>query len=159
MRAAPQNRISERALPVWKLSAGITSAIGWLLVIGAFILHFIFDWSLWIPVGLLILSVIETIVSVFVLPKVKWRRWRYEVHEQEIDIQHGLFIIHRTLIPMIRVQHVDTRQGPLLRAYNLATVTISTAATVHEIPALDLQEADELRDYISKLARVDDEDV
>lgn len=28
--------------------------------------------------------------------------------EQEIELQHGVFIIKRTLVPMIRVQHVDT---------------------------------------------------
>lgn len=38
-------------------------------------------------------------------------------------------------------------------------MTVSTAATVHEIPALQIEEAEELRVYISKLARVADEDV
>lgn len=71
----------------------------------------------------------------------------------------GLFIIRRTLIPMIRVQHVETCQGPFLHKYQLASVEVSTAATVHTIPALDIQEADELRQYISKMASVEDEDV
>lgn len=57
------------------------------------------------------------------------------------------------------MQHVDTHQGPILRKYKLATVTVSTAATVHEIPALDLEEAEELRFFISNLARVAVDDV
>ncbi len=89
----------------------------------------------------------------------RWKRWRYEVREQEIELQHGVFIVKRTLVPMIRVQHVDTQQGPILRKYELATVTVSTAATIHEIPALQLEEAEELRVFISRLARVADEDV
>lgn len=60
---------------------------------------------------------------------------------------------------MIRVQHVDTIQGPLLKKYRLSTISISTAATTHEIPALDENEADELRISIAKLARVAEEDV
>ena len=96
---------------------------------------------------------------ILLLPKLRWKRWRYEVREQEIELQHGVLIIKRTLIPMIRVQHVDTQQGPLLRKYQLSTVMISTAATVHEIPALDMHEAEELRRSISSLARVADEDV
>lgn len=60
---------------------------------------------------------------------------------------------------MIRVQHVDTNQGPILKKYGLATVEISTAATIHKIPALELAEAEELRYYIGKLTRVADEDV
>lgn len=159
MRDVPKNRISERALTVWRLSALISSVIGWVITIAVLVLTIIFEWTYWIFIGLVILSVLETIVSIFVLPKLKWKRWRYEVHEHEIDLQRGVFIVKRTIIPMIRVQHVDTQQGPLLRKYQLATVTVSTAATVHEIPALDLEEADQLRDYISKLARVDEDDV
>ncbi|MCH1627259.1 PH domain-containing protein [Ferdinandcohnia quinoae] len=159
MRDVPKNRISERALTVWKISALISSIIGWVVTIAVLVLTIIFDWTFWIFAGLLVLSVIETILSIFVLPNLKWKRWRYEVHEHEIDLQRGVFIVKRTIIPMNRVQHVDTQQGPLLRKYHLATVSVTTAATVHEIPALDLEEADQLRDYISRLARVDEDDV
>ncbi|WP_317907012.1 PH domain-containing protein, partial [Bacillus subtilis] len=48
---------------------------------------------------------------------------------------------------------------PILRKYNLASVQISTAATTHSIPALDVEEADQLRDSISRLARVTEDDV
>lgn len=60
---------------------------------------------------------------------------------------------------MVRVQHVDTKQGPLMSKFVLASVTISTAAGSHEIPALKEEIADELRDHISILARVVEEDV
>ncbi len=159
MRPAPQNRISNRALPVWRISAGMTSFFGWLIVIGIYLVIHFFNWPLWIFWISLILVFIETIVTVVIVPKLRWKRWRYEVHEHEIDIQQGVFVVKRTLVPMKRVQHVDTKQGPILRAYRLATVTIFTAATVHEIPALDIDEADELRDRISKLLLVDDHDV
>ena len=76
-----------------------------------------------------------------------------------MELQEGIFIVKRTLIPMIRVQHVDTVQGPILRKYQLASVIINTAATSHEIPALEESEAEELRRLISNLARVADEDV
>lgn len=159
MRDIPKNRISERALTVWKTSAIIKSMIGWIATIAVLVLTIIFDWTFWIFAILLILSILESILTIFVLPKLKWKRWRYEVHEHEIDLQRGVLIVKRTIIPMNRVQHVDTQQGPLLRKHHLASVTISTAATVHEIPALDLEEADQLRDSISRLARVDEDDV
>ncbi len=155
----PKNRISEKGLKVWRITGVIYSVFS-LLITGAIIwLTLSFDWPIWIiPIALLILS-IEAYLSISLLPILKWKRWRYEVREDELEIQHGVFIIKRMLVPMIRVQHVDTRQGPLLRKYQLATLTVSTAATVHEIPALDLEEAEELRFNISKLARVADEDV
>ena len=60
---------------------------------------------------------------------------------------------------MVRVQHVDTEQGPILKKYNLANISISSAATVHTIPMLLTEDADELRGKISELARVAEEDV
>jgi membrane protein YdbS with pleckstrin-like domain len=129
-----------------------------IVVVAIIVLSLLFELSIWIGIALLALTVLLSIFSVIIYPKLQWRKWRYEVHDSEIDIQHGVFIIRRTLIPMVRVQHVDTQQGPLLRKFNLSSVTISTAATIHEIPALDVAEADVLRDRISTLARVTDYD-
>lgn len=95
----------------------------------------------------------------YLFPNIRWDHWRYEVREQEIEIQHGLFIVKRTLIPMVRVQHVDSSQGPILKHYHLASISISTAATIHTIPALTVEEADGLRASISELARVAEDDV
>ena len=96
---------------------------------------------------------------VFIFPTIRHNIWHYEVREEEIEIQSGLFIVKNTLIPMIRVQHVDTAQGPILKRYNLADISISTAATTHTIPFLFVDEADALRAKISELARVAEEDV
>ncbi|PLR86297.1 hypothetical protein CVD25_09800 [Bacillus canaveralius] len=155
----PQTRISERALKVWRISGTIQSVIIGLVGAALIILSIVFSWPSWI-IGLTVVIMLGySYLYVYLFPSLRWKRWRYEVREQEIELQQGIFIIKRTLVPMIRVQHVDTRQGPLLRKYSLATVAISTAATVHEIPAVDVAEADELRVFISKLARVADEDV
>jgi membrane protein YdbS with pleckstrin-like domain len=154
----PQNRISRDALTVWRITAFLTVVFIFLLFIGYVILSRIFDFPIWIAVTLFIFIIVYSIFTIIIFPKIRWERWRYEVFEYEIDIQYGKFIVRRVLIPMVRVQHVDTVQGPILRKYGLATVTISTAATIHEIPALDIQEATKLRDTISRLARVVDED-
>ncbi|MCQ6276953.1 PH domain-containing protein [Bacillus sp. V3B] len=159
MLVEPQSRISERALIVWKISGAIYSILFLLLAGGITGLTIAFNWPVWISIVAIILFLFFTYFIVFLFPILRWKRWRYEVREQEIELQHGIFVIQRTLIPMVRVQHVDTLQGPILRKYHLASVTISTAATVHEIPALDLKEAEEMRISISKLARVADEDV
>src|SRR5690606_2157706 len=156
----PKHQISIDGLKVWRITATITSVILWLVLIGVGIATYIFEWPIvlyvWLAAGILVFS---TISSIFIIPSIRWHRFRYEVREQEIEIQHGVFVITRTLVPMIRVQHVDTVQGPLLRKYNLATIEISTAASKHEIPAIDVEEAEQLRHTISKLARVAEDDV
>lgn len=159
MNNEPNKRISEKALPVWRWSGLLHSLVVIILAAAAIVMTFIFEWPLWIAAAAVLIAALYTYVSAFLLPVIRWKRWRYEVREQEIELQRGVFFVKRTLVPMVRVQHVDTVQGPLLRKYGLATITISTAATVHEIPALDMYEADELRNSISALARVAEDDV
>ncbi|MCY7494173.1 PH domain-containing protein [Bacillus safensis] len=159
MRKQPQRQISLNGLKVWRLQNGIISLIFLLIIIGVFVASYYFQWPYWIGAILSGLWVIQVIFGIWLIPKIRHHIWRYEVFENEIEIQHGLIRVTRVIVPMVRVQHVDTSQGPLLRRYRLASVQISTAATVHDIPALELEEADELRDYISRLARVTEDDV
>ncbi|MEC2309355.1 PH domain-containing protein [Bacillus atrophaeus] len=159
MRGQPKNQISPNGLKVWRFQEIIVSAVCLLIVIAVAVLSYYFHWPYWITGVLAVLLVLESVLTIVFIPKIRHRVWRYEVHENEIDIQSGIFVVTRVIVPMVRVQHVDTSQGPLLRKYNLATVKISTAATTHSIPALEMEEADRLRDSISRLARVTENDV
>ena len=155
----PQKRISDKALSVWRITGAITSVIIVILAGGVIWLSNVFSWPIWVEIAAVAVIILHVYLYVYLFPLLRWKRWRYEVREQEIELQQGVFVVKRTLVPMIRVQHVDTRQGPLLKKYRLATVDVSTAATIHEIPALPVEEAEELRQFISRLARVADEDV
>lgn len=115
--------------------------------------------SLWVISAITFVLVVIAGLVIFFIPEIRWQRWSYQVDEHEIDLQSGILIITRTLVPVKRVQHVDTRQGPILRSYGLADVTISTAATTHRIPALEEETAEAVRDRISKFARLAKEDV
>ncbi|MEI5909382.1 PH domain-containing protein [Bacillus spongiae] len=155
----PNKRISMKALTVWRfygLFHSLAVAAG--AVVFSAVTLFL-DWSMWLVLIAVIAVLGYAVVFIYLIPKIRLERWRYEVREQEIELKQGVFIIKRTLIPMIRVQHVDTVQGPILKKYDLATITISTAATLHEIPALEMLEADQLRHSISMLARVAEDDI
>jgi membrane protein YdbS with pleckstrin-like domain len=96
-------------------------------------------------------------VAVVIAPELRWRRWRYEVRPEEIDLRRGTFTVVRTLVPMARVQHVDTRRGVLEQALGVATVVFHTAAGATAIPALPVAEATGVRDRIATLAHAPDE--
>jgi membrane protein YdbS with pleckstrin-like domain len=104
-----------------------------------------------------LLPLAVAVIAVGVVPELRWRRWRYEVRDEEIDLMHGTLRITRTLVPMLRVQHVDTTQGPIDQALGLATVVVHTAAGATTIPALEQAHAGQLRDRIAALARTADE--
>lgn len=159
MRQTPANLIEETAVSAWRLTAVLYLIIPVALLAGSIAAFVYISWPWWVIAIAVSLLIIDIIFFVFLIPRLRWRRWRYEVFEQEVYIQHGIIIRRRTLVPMLRVQHVDTKQGPILKKFSLATVTISTAATTHEIPALTEEEASGLRDRISELARVEENDV
>jgi len=160
IEAEPKERLDRRALKAWFFSGLI-----WGLILMIFPVLYLtaapLFWDLpavygWLAAGLVVLY---TLWDAVIVPRIKLHFWRYEIRDDEIDIRHGVFIIRRTLIPMIRVQHVDTEHGPIMRLFGLATLRISTAASEHRIPALSRERAAELRGEISALARVSDEDV
>lgn len=111
------------------------------------------DWP-WTAAWLLVFA--GALATVVVIPEMRWRRWRYEVREEEIDLRRGTFTMVRTLVPMARVQHVDTRAGVLEQALNVSTVVFHTAAGTTAIPALHFREAERVRDRIATLAQAPD---
>lgn len=156
-RPEPSQMLDPRALRVWRIGAAIGTFFIWIPAIIVVTVTYFADW-IW-PWALLILifPLLVTILQVFIIPPLEWRRWRYEVTEREVDMQRGVFVMTRTLVPMSRVQHVDTQQGPLLRYYGLSAVTITTAGGGHEIPGLSEDVAAEVRDRIAALAGVADD--
>jgi membrane protein YdbS with pleckstrin-like domain len=169
MNPEPATRIHENAIKAWTVNAllyGVfwfTPVIIYLIIVfnqpvpeSGFWLQNI-EWLLFS--GLTLVSLIFYLVNSLVLPRLRWRRWKYDVSEKEVDMLRGIIIKKRTLVPINRVQHVDTRQGPVYRRFGLSSVTISTAATTHEIPALDDETANDLRSTISTLVQRVKDDV
>lgn len=159
MRSEPRHRIPRTAVKAWRISGGLVSLIFWLIPFGLWLFDTDNVIDLWVHVALVAIVLAITLLLIFLIPYIRWKRWRYDINEHEIDLQHGLFIVQRTLIPVNRVQHVDTRQGPILRNYDLSNVAISTAATTHQIPALTEEKAHTVRDQISRFALKAKEDV
>jgi membrane protein YdbS with pleckstrin-like domain len=149
--AEPAQRLAPQARWAWRLSWAGT----WL---AALVLFGIAGGDLpgpWYGIGMAVLAV-ALVAGTIVAPELRWRRWRWEVREHEIDLQRGILVVRRTLIPMARVQHVETERGLIGQALGLATVKIHTAAGSHEIPLLRDYDAGMMRARIAELARTDD---
>jgi membrane protein YdbS with pleckstrin-like domain len=158
MRSAPANKLSKKALKAWRITRAVKCilfSIGFLIIIALLGARL----AGWIFIGFAIILAIVSAACIYIIPEIRIQRWRYQVDEFEVDLQKGIIIISRTLIPIKRVQHVRTRQGPVSRFFGIADVNISTPATTHRIPSLDLKTADILRDRISKLAQLAEDDV
>ena len=156
MKAEPAERLDPRAKTLWRIT-GTLGALP-LVVVGASA-----SWSLLrvVPLLLGVLPLLAALVLFVVLaavvPDLRWRRWRYEIRDEEVDLQRGIIWVSRTLVPLARIQHVDTQSGPLQRRFGLATVVFYTAAGANQIPELSAPVAAEVRDRIADLTREQDE--
>jgi len=150
--SAPSRHLSEAAIGVWRLQlvilwlgltiAGVVAA-GQIDALG----------PLW-----WIVPAVGGAVATYAIPKLRFARWRWDIDDEGIDIQHGTVALVRTLVPWIRVQHVDTQRGLFEQAFGLSTVVVNTAAGSHTIPLLPATEADELRTRIAGLARTEEDE-
>lgn len=154
----PREHLDPRALRVWRINEAIQSTIllGFCVAVSAAMTRFT---ALPLIVDLLPTLTAAVIwgLSVVVIPTIRWKNWRYEIGDLEVDLQRGVWTITRTRIPMARIQHVDTRRGPLEQRFGLAAVVLYTAAGANEIPALALPIADEVRNRIAALANTHDD--
>ncbi len=153
----PANKLDARAKTAWRLQIAAGMAVGLLLLVIYTVAMVVIDASLlwWLlpVIGFVVLLVLWLGPAV----ELMYRRWRWEVTQTEVRLQSGLIIIKRTVIPMARIQHVDTSQGPILRMFDLSEVHVSTAAGSHKIPMLAEADAAAIRDRIAALAQVTDD--
>lgn len=154
----PKEHLDPRARTMWYVSESIQAAI-WVVIVAVVagaLLRFtdITDWWVYLVAGAIIVGTIaETAIS----PALRYRYWRYEIREDEVDLQHGFVVKTRQLVPMSRIQHVDTRRSPLQQRFGLSSVVFYTAAGSMEIPALSQEIAADVRNRIAELAKVHDD--
>ncbi|ATA58757.1 hypothetical protein GS458_0294 [Geobacillus stearothermophilus] len=158
----PKQQISPNAVKVWRISDAITYFITLCILTVLLYLQHYYDWKNWVGVILyfiVILVIISSIVEIIFVPIYRQKTWRYDVDEKYIQLKYGgVFMKTHLIIPMTKVQYVNTIQGPLLRKFGLSTIKIGTMASVHEIPAIPEKKATELREKIAYLAGVNESD-
>ncbi|MXR19364.1 PH domain-containing protein [Halobacterium bonnevillei] len=85
----------------------------------------------------------------------RYRAWRFEVRDDTLYIERGVLVNVRTVVPYVRVQHVDARRGPIERLLGLGSVVVFTAGSRGadvSIPGLVAQRADDVQETLRRLA-------
>ncbi len=155
----PDRRLDPRVVTLWRLSrltrltlfglpfaGAVGVGLGAVLspTIGAILAGALLTWQLTMAI---------------LWPALQYRHFRYSVREHDLLVQAGVLFRRWSAIPHSRIQHVDTRQGPLERFLGLARLQLFTAAGVSadgSIPGLDADEAERLRDELSQKSAADD---
>ena len=153
--ASALRSLDPRAITLWRMT---TAARGALFVAGAVALEIMAPLPL--PTGLLAATILLTVaITVLVAPPLRFRAWSFELRDDHLHLRHGVLFRTASIVPYARIQHVDTRHGPIDRHLRLASLVVFTAGTrgaVLTIPALAAPEAEELRDLLAALSGAGD---
>ncbi|WP_022928602.1 PH domain-containing protein [Patulibacter americanus] len=149
-----RRQLSERAVPYWRIQLALYAVPAATIATVAAVL---LDLSSALTAAVVAAAWVAALAVVVVVPPVRRGIWWYAIGEEEVDLREGLLVITRTVVPMVRVQHVDLHRGPISTRLGLAEIELHTAAGSVTIPALDRDEAERIRQQVSVLARVPDD--
>ena len=126
----PAHRVSVRAPAYWRVQAALGAAVAWVLaaIAGSLAAATTHGWwtpLLWIVAVVLVLA---PIAALTIAPTIRYRVHRWEVTALAVHVRYGWITRTDEIVPLSRVQTVDSTVGPLMRAFGLRTVTVQTAS-------------------------------
>lgn len=141
-------RLNPRVQILWAIRVLLTSAVIGAISSGLFY---------WFRPDLLILG--AGVFAVFAVvglvhTVLRYRIWRFEVQEDALFLNRGVLTRVRTVVPFVRVQHVDTQRNPFERLVGLSSVVVYTAGSRGAdvmIPGLVPERATELQERLRQL--------
>ena len=101
---------------------------------------------------------ILALISLVTAPQRIYSRLRYRLTERFLQVMRGWLFHTDTIVPLVRVQHIDVTRGPLDKMFGTATLVVHTAGTHNSIvtlPGLAPERAAEIRDIIREHVRTD----
>lgn len=154
---APLRPLHPRVVRAWRVRGLVwPPAVALLLLLGTGIV--VETMPAWL-LPAVIAAAAATLAVVLVAAPLRYRAWGWAVREADVFLRRGVLIRTTSIVPYARIQHVDTRRGPVDRWLRLATLVIYTAGVrgaVLEVPGLDAEEAEALRDHLAALSGLDD---
>lgn len=98
--------------------------------------------------------------GIIVAPDRIYRRLGYAIDGRLLRTVRGWLFHTDTVVPFVRVQHIDVTRGPFDKLFGTATLVVHTAGTHNSIvilPGLSPQRAAEIREAIRSEIRADAE--
>ncbi|MGX6962961.1 PH domain-containing protein [Vagococcus xieshaowenii] len=157
-----QHQMPERIKKVWLKSTLFTTLV--CLVLGGIgvgvVWWFLQLKGIWLVllISYFVVTCLISLINLILIPY-RYNFHRYEVSPEDLSFQKGYIFREITYVPINRIQHIETEQGPFLRKEQLMEIIIHTAATSHKIEGLEIEEAKKLREQIINMIKVAEQDV
>lgn len=150
-----KNKLHKNAIKSWLISNCIGTTLFLLISLTVFYImksKFEVQWVIrnanYILWGIRIIGLL-CIIDIFVSPIIDYKSWTYEVTNDKIDFTRGIFVKKRTIVPIIKIEHIKINRGPVNSRLGLANIEIFTAGGSHEIPNIEVKVAEEIGEYLN----------
>lgn len=138
--------------------------LGWLVPFLSLMLIPVIVYFLWSIPMLYLLGVYIVLSLVFLFTGIEihkgFPKRKFGLRELDIIHQKGFFVFTETVVPFKRVQHVEIKQGPLLRFFQLYALKLYTAgASTGDlvINGVPLGTAEKLKAKILQVAAIEED--
>lgn len=145
----PRNQVDRRAVRWWALQTIAPEALSLVaLVVLALLMPAA---RLWLLLAAAVLAVVGLPLAIL-LPLWWYRVHRWEITDDAVYTRTGFFWQEWRVVPMSRIQTVDTQRGPLEQFFGLATLTVTTASAKGPttIPGLDHELAAQVAEQLTR---------
>jgi uncharacterized protein len=147
-----------RVEPAYKNVLRVRFATTWVpLVIAAVVLDRAIDDTVFYGLPSTLVPLLG-LITVVVAPQRIYRRIGYRLTDALLQVVRGWMFHTDTIVPYVRVQHIDVTRGPIDKLFGTATLVVHTAGThnsIVTIPGLAPDRAAEIRDVIREHVRTD----
>lgn len=139
-------KLSEKIKYLWILLSAVT---GLIIGVPSYILISPKNGSISLIIPLILVSIFGF------YSYLRYLNWAFKLDEDHFYREHGVFKKVNSMVPYVRIQHIDTNRGPLERLIGLSTVRIYTAGSKGadiKIPGLEKQRAEKIQEELRKVA-------
>ncbi|WP_411340250.1 PH domain-containing protein [Sphingopyxis sp. J-6] len=129
------------------------------LAIGASVLDYFVMPAIGGPYGLVTaLAWVLAVLAVATFPARRVARWGFKIGEGQLRVARGWLFRTDTIVPFVRVQHIDVGQGPIERWFGLSHLVVHTSGTHNStvtLPGLHADLAAAMRETIRRHIQTD----
>lgn len=144
--------------PAYKNALRVRFIVLWVpLVIAAIILDQVISDTIFYGLPSMLVPLLA-LISIAVAPQRIYAHLGYRLTDRLLQVVRGWMFHTDTIVPFVRVQHIDVTRGPVEKLLGIATLVVHTAGTHNSIvtvPGLAPQTAAEIRDVIREHVRTD----
>lgn len=100
--------------------------------------------------AVMITGAVVAVLWAVIIPIVRFKRYKYLIQPDRVEIIEGVFWVSRTVVPVDRIHQINVSRGPLDTAFGVAKVSVITAGSTAVFRFLDEDKANQLALFLNE---------